>query len=269
MEEIKRDGGVSSSSAYKLIPVGKRDMTDDEIVIYKDQNPKGKRKTVDEGFQKGGQTYLKQIKYEKRLKKPLKSEKYARPTSWGTFLEKRAYEKIPDADLSLRLISEVRYSHKYINNWTGMPDLIKPSDDWGCVVGDIKCPYSLETFCDKLEALKDIKVFKEEFPADYWQNISNACILESNGIAINQMMWAIYVPYFSELADIQLSCSAYEDPNMVYWIANGLPDELPHILDNQDNYKNINVFTFDIPEEDKNILTERIILANEYLEDEN
>ena len=174
MEEIHRYAGISSSSAYKLVKKGIRKMTPEELEAFKKANPKSAKKNCEDGFGAAGLTYIKQINYEIRLRKPLTGEVYSRPTSWGTFLEKRAYDLMPD--LSYRLVSKTRYKHQTIDNWTGMPDLIKTN-----VVGDIKCPYSLETFCDKLEALQSIETYKEEFEADYWQHISNACLLESNG----------------------------------------------------------------------------------------
>ena len=235
-------------------------MTESELEAYKKANPGGKKKNCDDGFQEAGLTYIKQIKYEKRLKRPLQTEVSARPTSWGTFLEQRAFTNIDD--LEFQLVSKIRYSHQTIDNWSGMPDLIKPLH-----VGDIKCPYSLESFCDKIAALQDLETFKKEFPADYWQNISNACLLESNGIEIKFMVWAIYVPYLSELEEIHDEVQNFDgDQNPIAWINYSGESGLTHILDDG-HYKNINIFTFDIPREDMEYLTERVKLANTMLDD--
>jgi len=251
-KEIHRHGGPSSSSAYKLIKMDTRKMTDKEKRELKLISPKSKKTTCpdDKSFQKSGQTYIKQIGYERKLKKPLTEDTFSRPTSWGIFLEHRAFTMIPE--LEYQLVSKTRYEHQEIKGWTGMPDLIKSK-----VVGDIKCPYSLESFCDKIAALQDIETYKEEFPEDYWQLISNACLLESNGVPVTHMEAVIYCPYYSELADIQLESTIYDDPNLVYWIANALASELPHLLDDCE-YDNLNQFTFEIPQEDKDFLTTRV-----------
>lgn len=260
MKELHRYAGISSSSAYKLVKKGKRKMTAEELVEFKKENPKSKALTCPDGFGDAGLTYIKQINYERRLKKALKGEIFSRPTSWGTFLEKRAFDLIPDFDYML--VSDKRYAHKTIPNWTGMPDLIKPD-----TVGDIKCPYSLETFCDKLEALQSLETYKAEFEADYWQHISNACLLRSNGIEITRMEAVIYCPYASELADIQLETTVYDKPHLVFWICNAMVDEMPHLLDDCD-YKNLNMFPFDIPIEDMDYLESRVIEANKLIESE-
>ena len=236
-------------------------MTVDELKQLKIDEPKSKRKTCpdEKSFLKGGLTYIKQVKYEQRHKKPLNREAFSKPTSWGIFLEKRAFDLVDD--LEYRLVSKKRYVHQTIENWSGMPDLEKPLH-----VGDIKCPVNLEVFSDKLEALKDIEVYKVEYDEDYWQLISNACLLESNGMKIEKIVAVLYVPFESELEDIHDDTNNWEgDPSLVFWINNAGKDELPHLLDEQDYYNNMNIFTFDIPREDMNYLTERVKLANTML----
>ena len=234
-------------------------MTDKELDSYKKENPKGKKKNCDKGFSAAGLTYIKQIGQEKRLGKPLKKETNAKQTSWGTFTEKRAFDLIPD--LSYLLVSKTRYSHQTIDNWTGMPDLIKTLTG-----GDIKCPYDLETFCDKIDALADIEVFKELFPEDYWQNISNACLLESNGIEIKKIVSVIYVPYTSELEDIREMANNFDgDQNPIAWINWAEDDQLPSIMEGRQD-KNLNIFEFDVNREDMEYLESRVIEANKLIE---
>jgi len=258
MEEIHRYAGFSSSSIHKLVKEGSRKMTPDELRLFKEANPKSTKKNCDEGFQKAGLTYIKQVRHEKRLGKRLKKETSAKQTSWGKFMEKRAFDLMPD--LSFRLVSKTRYKHQTIDNWTGMPDLIKELH-----VGDIKCPYDLETFCDKIDALKDIQTYKKEFEEDYWQNISNACILESNGIKVNKMVPVIYVPYVSELEQIRDDVYNFDgDQNSIAWINWAEDDQLPCILEGRQDV-NMNIFLFDIPREDMEYLESRVIEANKLL----
>jgi len=210
------------------------------------------------GFGAPALKYIKQIGYELRLGKSLSNDTTSRPTSWGTLVEKKAFDLLP---LNYQLESRTRLFHQSIEYWSGMPDIISEN-----LVGDIKCPYTLEAFCDKLEALKDIEVYKKEFPEDYWQHISNAVLLESNGHPITDFEAIIFCPYFSELDEIKAMASDSDDLKQYkyFWIANAHYDELPHLIDGG-YYQNLNVFKFEIPQADKDLLEETIFEAGKHL----
>lgn len=238
MEEIYRHGTFSSSSMWKL-------MTDN------------KAKT---GFGAPGLKYIKQTRYERRLGRAINAERTSRPTSWGSLAERRAFDLLP---IEYKLVSQDRIVHKTIPSWTGAPDLVANG-----AAGDVKSPYSLEVFCDKLIALKNIETYKEEFPEDYYQHISNAILLESNGVKITHFDAIIYCPYKSELEDIRTMASNIDDPadqREYYWIAQASDDELPFIPEGSP-FKNLNIFRFPVPNIDKWGLIERVKKAVEELE---
>jgi hypothetical protein len=75
------------------------------------------------------------------------------------------------------------------------------------------------------------------------------------------------MPYKSELDAIRELAQQQDSDELknYYWIANATDEELPYINEGG-HYKNLNVITFDIPQEDKDLLTERVLLATELLE---
>jgi hypothetical protein len=229
-----RNGTFSSSNIHKLIKSGK-----------------GKNDV----FSAPGLKYIKQVAYELLLGRELNVEREARPTSWGKFIEQYVYiEK--SLCLQYDLVSKERLFHKTIKEWSGMPDLKKPN-----TVGDIKCPFSLEMFVDKIKALSDIEIYKEEFPNDYWQHISNAILLSENDENVTHFEAVIYVPYKSEIPLIKEYANNYSgDQNPISWIGYTEENGFPYVLDNG-NFKDVNIFRFEIPEADKLFLTERVNLA--------
>lgn len=202
--------------------------------------------------------YIKQVGMEQRLGRSINKEHNAKPTSYGTFLENRVFDLLP---LEYKLVSQERLFHPTIDNWSGAPDLIKGED----TLGDCKCPYSLETFCDKIDALQNIDVYKEEFPEDYWQHISNSALLIANGYPITHFEAVIYCPYLSEWEAIKESLNSYSgDLNSIAWLNWATPDELPYLIEGGE-YKNLNVFRFELNMTDVILFTERILMANRLL----
>ena len=249
---MSRHGNFSSSEIYKLIPFGKREMTDEEITEHKKLNPKSKARTIQSGFSALGLTYIKQKKYERKLRRPLSKENGGRPNNWGTFVESIAFEKLP---LEYSLVSRKRYKHPSLP-WTGVPDIKEVSIE---MVGDIKCPYSLESFCDLYSYIEN-ETLKENKPEFYWQLVSNSVL---TGLK-NAELW-IYCPLISELDMIRDKVANLDEgQNKVAFINWAEDNELPYLpLDCE--YKSMKGFRFEVPEEDKQFLIERVTLATEYL----
>lgn len=253
-----RHGNFTSSEIYKLIPFGKREMTPEELEQHKIINPKSRAKTIESGFSQAGLTYIKQKRQERKLKRSLKTEHSAKPTNWGTFIESIAFdnEKIP---LDYSLVSKKRYFHKELP-WSGMPDLIIEKDS---IVGDIKCPWTLESFCDMYDIMTSDspdELLKQEKPEYYWQLVSNA-ILTGSDFAV---LW-IYVPKKSDLLDIRIKAENYDgDQNKVAFISFSSDDELPYIPEDSE-YSSIKSMLFEVPELDKEFLEMRVKEAENLL----
>lgn len=222
--ETKRHGTFSSSNIWKL-------MTNDRA--GKDFGAQGKK-------------YIRQVRHEINLGRAINPEKDTRPTSWGKFVEMRVFELL---GLEYRLVSDERLVHPKFDYWTGAPDLYKGED----TVCDVKCPVSLEVFCDKIESLRDIKVYKDWFPEDYWQLVSNSILTRCKFAEP-----VIYVPVKSELNEIRELASNYNgNQNKIAWIGFAEDDDLPYLVEGG-KYKSLNTFPFEVPKEDKEALTERV-----------
>jgi hypothetical protein len=233
--ENKRHGTFSSSQNWKLTTLNK----------------------AKDDFGAPALKYIKQVQMEINLGRSINKETTARSTDWGNICEKYAFNLL---DTDYQLISNHRLFHTTIKNYSGMPDLLKIK-----ATGDIKSPYSLETFCDKIEALqKGIDEYKKEFPEDYWQHISNTILLRDNDIPIETFEAVIYVPYKKELDYIREQSIKYFGDKKYNWVLNANEDELPYLIDNG-KYKNLNIFEFKVPDEDVAHLTEVIIKAQKLL----
>lgn len=228
---IQRFGNFSSSEIHKL--------------TSKDR--------IGTGFGSPALKYIKQKKYEILLGRPISIETNSKPTSWGNLIEQRAYDLL---DIEYKLVSKKRLVHPTLSNWNGMPDVIKAD-----TVGDIKCPVSLEVFCDKITALTNgIDCYRDEFPEDFYQLISNAILTNSKFIEA-----IIYVPYKSELEEIREMASNVDgDQNKISWLNWSTDNDLPYLIEGK-HYKNINTFRFEVPQSDIDFLTECVKKAVQLL----
>lgn len=229
----ERHGTFSSSSIWKLMTKGK----------------------AAGSFGAPALKYIKQVNHELTIGRALTCEREARPTSWGEFCQRRVFNIL---DLSYRNVSELRYFHPSVKRWSGIPDVIRFQ-----TVGDIKAPYNLEVFCDKIDALElGIEAYREEFPEDFYQHISNGILLNENGLMITHFEAIIYVPFRSELDELRAIAQRSED--RFKWICFADDDELPWIPDGG-YYSNLNRYELEIPEADKISLHNRVVEAGKML----
>ncbi len=230
-KEITRTGSFSSSQMDMLMSKGRGNFSLENIG-------------------KPFSTYVEEKQFERDLGRSLNSENSAKPTSWGKLVEEYAFEQM---ELKYSLVSKVRYQHKkYKDDWNGMPDVI--TDE---IVGDIKCPWTMKSFCKLVKSLESAELLKANYPEYYWQLVSNA-ILCDRKIA----MLIVYCPYLKDLESIrELAQLHIGDINNRYAFINWAEDdELPYLIKGG-KYNDINVMEFEVPEEDKEILTQRVEMA--------
>lgn len=199
------------------------------------------------------ETYVRQKAREKRLFRSISNDASSKPTSWGKYLEKRAFSKL---DIEYSLTSDVTTEHPTIENFAGSTDGLKFDD--GRTVFDIKCCFTLSAFCDLIECTTDEMLLKE-FPEYFWQLIGNAMIHSTKWCEL-----IVYVPYLSELADIRLNTRFHDQENDVKWITWSENYEIPYIHPRSE-YKNLNIIRFEAKQEYKDMLTERLLMANELI----
>lgn len=277
MQAIKsatRNGNITSSEAVALLSTMSVPMTDEELKAHLELYPKSKKKNIDKWPGKAAITYLNQCNMERRLGRSLDNELDAKPTNWGKFVEPLLFSLL---DGGYTYNSNDTLVHPEIEYWLGTPDGFKISD-FKTVV-DAKCPFTLESFCnlvnplyDGLEGMAAMKALMEGYTDEkglfhaahkdgekfYWQLVSNACIDDCTHAEL-----IIYVPYESELEVIRKVAMESGDPS-AYFIANGSKKSLPYLKDDG-FYRNINIISFEIPQNDKELLTETIKKAGQYL----
>ena len=237
---MSRVGNFSSSEIYRLMSYGRG------------------TKTLD-NTGKAFDSYVKEKAFERKIGRPLSLKTNARPTTWGTLVEEQCFNVL---DLKYSLVSKTRYKHEELSEyWTGMPDLITPE-----LIGDIKCPYTMTGFMDLLDCMQSVEDLKRIKPQYYWQLVSNGILCNRENAVL-----VAYVPYFKDLEEIQeLARAKYQKASnheeIMYakqfsWV-HFVEDlnELPHLPNNCD-ISDVNLFEFVIPQEDKELLTERVKMA--------
>lgn len=228
-------------------------ITSSEIVALVSEN------SAKTGFGKPGLTYIDECNMERRLLRSISDESNARPLVWGKLVEKKAFDLL---GLEYVLSSQDTSVHPTIDYWAGSADGFKHVV-FKTVV-DIKCPMTLKSFCTLVDckSISEIRDKHKDGEKFYWQLVSNAIISDCKSAEL-----IIYMPYKSELQDIR-DLAADVEPSELYkhfWIANGNDEELPHLIEGG-YYKNLNIINFDIPQSDKDFLTERVKMAGKLLQ---
>lgn len=207
-------------------------------------------------------TYINECNMERKLGRSVTHDVTARPLSWGKLLEPHCFDLL---GLEYKLCSLDTLLHPYINCWSGSPDGEK--FDNGKTVIDIKCPMTLKSFCtmvDCLDTENPIEALRENHSDGekyYWQLVSNSIL---TGAKFAELI--VYMPYQSELEDIRERARNFDglEQKNYYWVHVAEDNELPYLLDGW-HYKNINVIRFEVPQEDKDFLTNKVIEASDML----
>lgn len=240
-----RVGNFTSSEIYNLMTDGKQEL----------------------GLGKPATTYIEDKRMEVRLGRSLKNETSARETSWGKLVEGRVFDLL---GIEYQLVSTDTILHPKIKCWSGSPDGNK--FDVGNTVIDIKAPLTLKSFCrlvdplynglSGMDAMNEVRKNHPDGEKYYWQLVSNSVLTGSKFAELIP-----YVPYKSELDEIREYASQVDsiDQYKFFWINNAQDDELPYLIDGG-FYKNLNVIRFEVPEEDKIALTERVLMCGVLLQ---
>lgn len=212
-------------------------------------------------------TYVAECNMERRLQRAIETDNFSKPCAWGNLLEIYVQSKDEYISAKYEQRPDEPIGHPEHDFWWGSPDMVN-----GDTVADLKCPYTLKSFCQLvqplydgkkgIEAMNELRDNHKEGEDYYWQLVSNAILTNSKYAEL-----FIFCPYLSELVAIQEL--AHEQPQGVasrfYFIANANIDELPYLPDGG-YYKNLNVIRFEIPQADKDALTARVKMAGELLE---
>jgi hypothetical protein len=111
----------------------------------------------------------------------------------------------------------------------------------------------LKSFVELVD-IQDIDTFKYERPEYYWQLVSNAILLDKQFAEL-----IVYCPYEDDLGLIKHEAQNVDAQDLYkyYWLASATNEEIPYILPGGE-FKDLNIFKFEVPTEDKELLTETI-----------
>lgn len=273
LENEARVGNFTSSQLHRLL-TGTRGLTDKQLkdlIKHKDRHALaeiGEAKVLTpnmldemQEFQEkhdnpppttSQATYIEEKQIERRLGRPISTDKYGRPMAWGHFMEQFVFTKF--TGLEYQITANKTTVHPTIKQWSGSTDLIVP----GVKVSDIKCfePKKFALYTDAL-LLKDVDNLRENFAVEYWQLVSNAIINNvPNAEAIT------FIPYKEELEEIREMAANYdgEDQWKYKFICDANDIELPYIPEGG-YYKNLNRFEFEVPIADREFC-EKIVLES-------
>lgn len=208
-----------------------------------------KPKSKSENFSAGAKTYIKKKAYERILGRSLEIEKYSNSMAWGHFLERFVFSEI---GFEWKILSNE--TKVYNRSLAASTDLLVPS----VKVADIKCyepfkfvDYSLCLINEDLERLK--KYFKQE----YWQLVCSAVV---NRVDRAEAM--AFMPTKEQLKEIRQMALDYEgsDAWKYRFIYERNELDLPYIPEGCE-LDPLNTFEFEVPKEDKELLLERVKLA--------
>lgn len=238
VENTERVGRFTSSVVHKLMKLGTRKMTPEEIEAHKEANPKSRKTTTAGGFTDAGHTYMQEKINERLLGRSFDLDGYSRSAAWGSFLEMIVNDKL---DLKWSIKSDktvIRNSYH-----SGSPDL----EQKGIAIGDIKAfePKKFTAFARMLRQ-QDIDVFRSDYPEEYWQLVSNALVFDVTRVAS-----FVYMPYFKDLDEIRDLAYNYDgaDQWQYRFIYEVDKYKLPFVPDDS-LFNDLESFEFDLPEED-------------------
>lgn len=198
-------------------------------------------------------TYIAEKNLERKLNASIETDAYSQPMAWGTFLEQRVHEFL---GLDYILCSDQTDVHPTIDCWAGSKDFIVT----GKKIAELKC-YQVKNFALYTDAIltKNTELIKAEFPKEYWQAVSNAIIAQ---VPVAELI--SYCPFESELDEIKQMAIDYIQPDAWKYRFIYENQSLPCIKDGG-FYNNLNTFTFEVPKNDIDFLTERVLEAQKKL----
>jgi hypothetical protein len=273
----ERWGNFTSSEAVALFSMGTREMSPGEKEEHKRLFPKSAKKNIECWPGPAAVTYINEKNIERRLGMSIDSDVDAKPLSWGK-LGEQLVEVLLGDDLYYFSPND-SHLHPTVENWSGSRDAISKDAE---TVAEVKCPATRKSFVqlvqplhEGLEGMAAMDAIRFGYKAQngldqpkhpdgekfFWQICSNACI---SGCKYGELI--IFMPYESELPAVQSAAETLitQGESQYYWIASAKPEQLPHIKDGG-YYSHLYIIRFEIPEEDKILLTDRIKQASQYL----
>jgi len=201
-------------------------------------------------------SYIEEKAMETLLGRSLNSETNAKPTMWGKVLEEWAFTQPEIFPIAYQTASQGTIKHPTLN-WSGSRDGVRYDGLNPFSVFDLKCPWTLKSFMHFCLSgnMDEVRQNHDDGEKYYWQIVSNAILSE-----VNHGELIVFVPKQSQLTEIR---EFIEGDKRGYNLFYSEDEELPYVPDAFD--KNLVRFQFEIPQSDKDLLTTRVKLACELL----
>ena len=212
-------------------------------------------------------TYVEEVFFAIMAGRSLEVQVNTIPVKWGKLLECVVFNEL---GLSYKMEHKNTIVSKTLDRHSGTPDLIVP----GVKVGEIKC-YWLKKFIAFSLCLDggDIEQLKLKFPSEYWQVVSNAML-----VGVDRAELISFLPTKESLIEIienvnngsllsdnGLFAADYRFMSTDDFTIEEILSKLPYLPENS-KMESLNQFEFEIPQEDKEFLTDRVRLAQVELE---
>lgn len=222
--------------------------------------PTASKKKEGEIFGAPAKTLIQECNYERMLGRSICEDTNSRPTSWGHLVELKAFEVL---GFDYKLASQETIVHPTIKCWAGSPDGIKIGEN-GNTVFDIKSPYTLKSYCQMYDCktIEELRENHKDGEKYFYQLVSNAILTDCNKAELIS-----FCPFKSELQSIRELAGKLpeEQQRHLYWIATSTDEDLPYIPDGNPNYDHIHKISFEVTQEMKDHLTNRVIIASSML----
>jgi hypothetical protein len=258
-----RIGRFTSSQISRLIDFGTRDMTESEKEELKKINPKSQKRIIEDIsiFGSKALTYIEEKECERCLGRSIDTGAYSQEMTWGKIWEAYVFEFVLGMEYSL--CSKQTEVHPKYPFWAGSPDFKKTE-----VAGEMKCYYPKKFFLlskallQLIDGIISLDDFKSKFGAEYWQVVSNSCILN-----VPKCELLIFTPTKAQLDHIFKIMDGEEkgyegwferiglDPWMYRFLDESRDGyyKLPHIPEHS-NWPNMVKYEFTPPKEDLKLL---------------
>jgi len=212
------------------------------------------------GFGAPAMTYIKEKQIELKMGSTLDGGNgYSKPIAWGNFMEVIACHKLNSIgkdEYIFKTDATIKHPNEYLGDyWSGSSDFLGNTNGKLTFISELKC-YQKKKFALYSECINmnDVDLLKKQFPQEYWQIVSN-CILHN--VDVGEAV--VYMPYESDYDMIVEMANNYEASDLwKYRFITEDPMYLLPFIKNGGYYKDLNIFRFEIPKEDKEFLTERV-----------
>jgi hypothetical protein len=204
-------------------------------------------------------TYATEKMYERKLGRALSMSVTTNSMTWGLFLEPFVFDRLP---LNYRITSQSTFIHPLENGLAGTPDFFVEGEK----VAELKCyePKNFVSYALALES-KDIERIKSEHEKEYWQIVSNAVIM---GVPKGEAI--LFMPEENDMEEIRAKASDpnyFENLGFQSWQLSFFQKKNSElaVMPKGSFLASLNIFEFEIPKKDAELLIERVQLAEKYI----